>query len=230
MSQVVIFLPSDPVVPNRAKEYISSANTPEYSGNPDALINPDLSALLPSIPVKYWKRSGSLVIEMTSGEKTALDDSESAAATAATRTSAKAQLDGFVSAPLFQRAFADIAKEEINILRQQVIGVTTFSFDPANLADGTGSTKNDVTVTGATFGDAVDVIAPYTLQGVLCIGYVHAANTVAIRLQNETGGAINLASGNWKVIVRRHSVMAPRTLTQLKTAIKNRVDDGSVDT
>ena len=84
MSQVVIFIPSDPVVPNRAKEYISSANTPEYSGNPDALINPDLSALLPSIPVKYWKRSGSLVIEMTSGEKTALDDSESAAATAAT--------------------------------------------------------------------------------------------------------------------------------------------------
>ena len=77
------------------------------------------------------------------------------------------------------------------------------SWDPANLADGTGVTSSSVTVTGAAFGHRVEVAAPYDLQGILCTGYVSGADTVKIRLQNETGGAINLASGNWRVIVRR---------------------------
>jgi hypothetical protein len=77
----------------------------------------------------------------------------------------------------------------------------TFAWDPGNLADGTGETSAAVTVTGAAFGDVVLVGAPYDLQGIICTGYVSAADTLRVRLQNETGGAINLASGDWKVRV-----------------------------
>lgn len=168
MSQIVIFLPSDLVVPNRAKEYISSGNTPDYSSNPDALINPDLSTLLGTVPVKYWKRSGSFVVEMSPSEKTALDNAEAAASTLAIRTSSKSTLDGFSTNPLFQRALADIIKDEFNILRKWT---------------------RDFKV--------------------------------------EVAAASSLA--DLKARIATLSTLNDRTLDQLKTAIKSRVDDGSVD-
>lgn len=76
-------------------------------------------------------------------------------------------------------------------------------WDPGNLVDGAGETSSGITVTGAAFGDFVDVAAPYDLQGITVTAYVSASNTVKIRAQNETGGAINLASGTWKVRIRR---------------------------
>ena len=77
----------------------------------------------------------------------------------------------------------------------------TLVWDPANLVDGAGETSSGITVTGASLGDYVLVSAPYDLQGILAHAYVSAADTVKIRIQNETGGAINLASGTWKVRV-----------------------------
>lgn len=77
---------------------------------------------------------------------------------------------------------------------------TTFTWDPGNLADGAGETKS-VTVTGAALGDFVLIAPPYDLQDMLLTAYVQATNTVEVRLQNESGGAINLASGTWKVVV-----------------------------
>ena len=74
-------------------------------------------------------------------------------------------------------------------------------WDPGNLADGAGETSTAITLTGATFTDFVLVGAPYDLQGMTCTAYVSASDTVKIRLQNETGGAIDLASGTWKVRV-----------------------------
>lgn len=74
-------------------------------------------------------------------------------------------------------------------------------WNPGNLADGAGETSSGITVTGAAFTDFVLVGAPYDLQGITCTAYVSATDTVKIRLQNETGGAIDLASGTWKVRV-----------------------------
>ena len=76
-------------------------------------------------------------------------------------------------------------------------------WNPGNLVDGAGETSSGITVTGAAFGDFLLAAAPYDLQGITCTAYVSAANTVKIRLQNETGGAIDLASGTWKVRVLR---------------------------
>lgn len=75
------------------------------------------------------------------------------------------------------------------------------TWNPGNLVDGAGETSASITATGAALGDFVLVSAPYDLQGITCNGYVDAADSVKIRIQNETGGAIDLASGTWAVRV-----------------------------
>jgi hypothetical protein len=79
----------------------------------------------------------------------------------------------------------------------------TATWDPGNLVDGAGETSAAVTLTGAAFGDHVSVSAPYDLQGITCNAYVSAANTVRARLQNETGGGIDLGSGTWRFSLRK---------------------------
>lgn len=71
-------------------------------------------------------------------------------------------------------------------------------WDPGNLIDGAGETKG-LTCNGAELGDYVLVSAPYDLQDMTVTAYVQAANVVEIRLQNESGGAIDLGSGTWRV-------------------------------
>lgn len=77
----------------------------------------------------------------------------------------------------------------------------TFTWDPASLIDAAGETSTSVTVTGAALGDFVMVAAPYDLQDMTVTAYVQAANTVEVRIQNEGGATIDLASGTWKVKV-----------------------------
>ena len=70
------------------------------------------------------------------------------------------------------------------------------TYNPGSLIDGAGETK-DIATVGAILGDFVIISAPYDLQGVLVAGYVKSAGTTSIRLQNETGGTVDLASGDW---------------------------------
>lgn len=77
-------------------------------------------------------------------------------------------------------------------------------WDPANLIDGAGETSAGITVVGAAIGDAIIVYPPYDMQDVLYRGYVQAADTVEIRIQNESGGARDLASATWKVKVLKY--------------------------
>ena len=80
----------------------------------------------------------------------------------------------------------------------------TFTWDPASMDDGAGETSNAVPYSGATLGGvSVQAIAPYDLQGIICNAYVDAANSCKVRLQNETVGTINLASGTWTLQARR---------------------------
>jgi hypothetical protein len=102
------------------------------------------------------------------------------------------------------RASAHVsATNTVKIVLERPLAMLTGSgtWDPASLADGAGETSPNITVTGATLNDAVLVYPPYNLQGVLCTGYVSATNAVNIRVQNETGGVLDLASGTWQVAV-----------------------------
>ena len=77
---------------------------------------------------------------------------------------------------------------------------TEVMIDPGSLADGAGETQS-VTIEGVNLGDFVLVSASYDLQDIIITGYVQAQDTVEIRIQNESGGVIDLASGTWRVIV-----------------------------
>jgi hypothetical protein len=72
--------------------------------------------------------------------------------------------------------------------------VGSATYDPANLADGAGATTT-VTVTGAALGDFAQASFSNDLQGITLTAWVSAANTVSVRFQNESGGALDLASG-----------------------------------
>jgi hypothetical protein len=74
------------------------------------------------------------------------------------------------------------------------------TWNPGNLADGAGETTT-VTVTGAALGMSARASFSLDLQGMQMTPYVSAANTVSVRLQNETGGAIDLGSGTLSVSV-----------------------------
>jgi hypothetical protein len=122
------------------------------------------------------------------------------------------------------RSLVKVFLDELNVLRGQTVGVTTVIYDPPNLANNTGTSKTDIVVAGAAFGDIVDVAAPYSLQGVVAVAYVHQPDTIGLRLHNSTGGAVNLASGAWSFVVRRHAALPPRTKSQAQAAIRTAID------
>lgn len=74
------------------------------------------------------------------------------------------------------------------------------TFNPTNLVDAAGETTT-VTVTGAALGDFALASFSLDLQGITVTAWVSAANTVSVRFQNESGGALNLASGTLRALV-----------------------------
>lgn len=146
------------------------------------------------------------------------------------RTAATAQLNTVEQLGKVLRAIAATLIDELNLLRGQVIGVGSAVWNPASMANATGVTSPNVTVTGTRFGDMVDVAAPYSLAGIVATAYVVANDTVAVRLQNGTGAVVDLISGTWNVAVRRPVLMPDRTLAQARTAIENKITVGTVDT
>lgn len=86
------------------------------SGRTDFLVDPDLTAVS-GVPQRYWKVVGSSVVPFTAGEQSAQDASEAAIKDSGIRTGAKGFFDSQESLNLALRAFADIVKDEINILR-----------------------------------------------------------------------------------------------------------------
>jgi hypothetical protein len=67
------------------------------------------------------------------------------------------------------------------------------NYDPPSLADGAGVTTT-LTVDGAVIGDGVNGSFARDLQGISTTFYVSATDTVSMRMQNESGGVLDLAS------------------------------------
>ena len=108
---------------------------------------------------------------------------------------------------------ADVAAVKVDERTHDVINIVedlsylppvAFTWDPGSLADGAGETSAAVPYPDVTLGGvSIQAIAPYSLQGITCNAYVDAANSCKVRLQNETGGTIDLASGTWTLQARR---------------------------
>lgn len=71
-------------------QYRQSAHTPDYDPV-NWIINPDVSAVA-DVPLKYWKISGDTVSAMIRAERDVVDAAEIAAAIAAEKEAAKANL------------------------------------------------------------------------------------------------------------------------------------------
>lgn len=75
-------------------------------------------------------------------------------------------------------------------------------FDWPSLATG-AQQSTTVTATGAALGDFAEASMSVDLAGTALRAYVSAANTVTVVQRNDTGGAIDLASGTLRVRVRK---------------------------
>lgn len=78
----------------------------------------------------------------------------------------------------------------------------SITYDPPSLAAGAGVTTT-VTVAGAALGDFARASFLLDLQSIALTAWVSAANTVSVRFQNGTAGAIDLASGTQRVRVEK---------------------------
>lgn len=81
--------------------------------------------------------------------------------------------------------------------------VVSATLDAGSLADGAGETDT-VAVPGVALGDMV-VGCSFAVDqaGLIADAYVSAANVVSIRVQNESGGTVDLASCKIRVVVAR---------------------------
>lgn len=127
-----------------------------------------------------------------------------------------AKLTQAVKEPLTSRWFG----KALALLRADVVAVRALLtgsavYDAASLADGAGVTST-ITVTGAALGDyVIGLSCSVDLQGVLLTGYVSAANTVSFRLQNETTGAVDLASATYRAVVAPQAAYVASTAMNL---------------
>ncbi|MEG3175848.1 hypothetical protein U1872_06370 [Sphingomonas sp. RB3P16] len=102
---------------------------------------------------------------------------------------------------LFKRAYVAALKLLDAAIGKLLFGSATY--DAPSLVDGAG-VSTTVAVPGAALGDFVTAVSlAVDLQGIMIAGYVSAANTVTVRLQNESGATVDLASTMLRVIVRK---------------------------
>jgi hypothetical protein len=81
----------------------------------------------------------------------------------------------------------------------------TATLDAGSLSDGAGETDT-VAVPGVAIGDMVlGASFGVDVAGLSVTGYVSAANVVSLRVQNESGGTVNLDSTTIKLVVGRLS-------------------------
>ena len=97
--------------------------------------------------------------------------------------------------------------EEINGATGNIVsGVTPFvgvaTYDPPSLASGARVTTT-VTVTGARFGDRVSATFSVNTAGVDVSAWVSANDTVTVSFYNNTGAAVDIASGVLNIKVYR---------------------------
>jgi hypothetical protein len=105
--------------PQKVLQVLRRADPAPFRGTTGWVLNPDLSLLDGLVPQKYWKHDSGSIVEFAQGEKDAQDVADAAALDANVRGGARDLFDGFDGLPLALRAFADIVKDEINILRSQ---------------------------------------------------------------------------------------------------------------
>lgn len=77
--------------------------------------------------------------------------------------------------------------------------------DVASLADGVGASQS-ITMAGAALGDFCIASVSVSTAGMTVTCNVTAANTVIVRVQNESTGTLDLASATFRVLLFKKPV------------------------
>lgn len=223
MANILKYDPTSATIANRVVEYLESQDTGKWTGVPNVLVNPVMPV---GIGIAYLKVDGGNVVELTQVEKDALTAAAAAGALLGNKSGAKGLFDDLLPNGRVLRALVEVLLNEINALRGHVVGVATFNWDPASIANGAGLTSPNAPMANLQFGDEVKVVAPYSLAGLTLTAYVQAAGFFNARLENQTGAAVNLAAGTWKAVAYRtpNNGFPDRTLAQARDAILNNID------
>jgi hypothetical protein len=120
--------------PNPVTDYLPSVNTPDYEGQANVLVNPDLSAVSGQ-PLKYWKHVAGAIQLMTQGERDAADAAIAAALLLSQRAGAKDIFDGSGSDAKILKAVVLLLIDELNALRERDRDRSTDVAAATNLAD-----------------------------------------------------------------------------------------------
>jgi hypothetical protein len=111
-SNVLIYDPPTGVI----IAYIISANTPSYAGMTNVLIDP----VLPATPLEFSLATNGVVVAMTAAQSNAVLAARAAVADASLRMNARDPVTKLSAEGLVLRAFADTARDEINLLRLEL--------------------------------------------------------------------------------------------------------------
>lgn len=114
MALIVVY--DSVATPQAVTQVIPSADTVQYIGQPNVLINPDLSNVQGVAP-QYWKHVLGEILPMTSQERTDYDAAVALSVTLSVRTAGKDLLDSQSDAGIILRSVLDICLDEINALR-----------------------------------------------------------------------------------------------------------------
>ncbi len=95
-----------------------------------------------------------------------------------------------------------VGKKQFQSLFSDIFAVTA-TMDIGSLADAVGE-SNTIAVPGVVLGDVVlGVSFALTISGMTVTAYVSAADVVTVRVQNESGGILDILTTTIKVVVGR---------------------------
>jgi hypothetical protein len=100
----------------------------------------------------------------------------------------------------FDSIVLDTGGITLNGITLTVVGEASETYDAGSIADG-NEEVGELTVTGAALGDYTLASITVDVADLAITAAVTAANTVTYQLNNNTGGAIDLASATVKVLV-----------------------------
>jgi hypothetical protein len=100
----------------------------------------------------------------------------------------------------FDSIVLDTGGITLNSITLTVVGEASETYDAGSIADG-NEEVGELTVTGAALGDYTLASITVDVADLAITAAVTAANTVTYQLNNNTGGAIDLASATVKVLV-----------------------------
>lgn len=90
-----------------------------------------------------------------------------------------------------------------NGLSIKASGVKTITFAPPSLATGIFAASSPIAVAGVALGDMIELYPPYATQGVIYQASPSTAGNIVINLFNASAATVALASGSWKVVIRK---------------------------